>query len=362
LDFDDVEAVYRQYLHLDNDPHLLRLVFSIILANRYDGSPLWAMLIGPAGSGKSEMLMSLGMSDQVVAVSSLTPYALASGHGDNSDSLLFELDGRMLVIEDMSTITEMPKDAKGMLYSFLRSAYNGEFVRSTGRGKIVWKGKFGLLAGATPAVEQSRTSESSLGERFLNIRIRVSDDDEFAMMDRADENIATKSTMKKALGMAAATYLEKTSFDPNTRHVAPIRKELKGLAIGVAKARSSVTRDFYTKEVSAPVERGERATRVYLQMQLIGSSLFAMGTDWDLITKIMRRIALDAVPGMRLKVLRSIKSGSIQLKQITADVNMSMSYTQRTCEDLEMLGIIERSTRREFFISNRALSAALEDN
>lgn len=362
MDFDSVEAIYRRYLHLDHDPHLLRLVFSIVLANRYDGSPLWAMLIGPAGCGKTEVLMSLGGSDQVVAVSSLTPYALASGHGDGSDSLLFELDGRILVIEDMSTITEMPKDAKGMLYSFLRSAYNGEFVRSTGRGKVTWKGKFGLLAGATPAIEHSRAAESSLGERFLNIRMRVSDQDEYAILDRADENIANKSKMKHALEIAASDYLEMTKFDPTTRHIAPIRSELRSLAVGISKARSHVSRDHFSKEVSAPVERGERATRVYLQMQLISSALFAMDTEWDLIAKIMRRLALDAVPGMRLKILRTIKAGNVRLKDITKDVNMSMSYTQRACEDLEMLEVIGRSQRREYFITNDALSAALEEN
>ena len=362
MDFDSLESIYRRFLHLDHDPTLLRIIYSIVLANRYDGLPIWAMLLGPAGCGKSEILMSLDGSDEIVAVSTLTPYALASAHGNTGgDGLLYELDQKCLVIEDLSAVSELPKEARGMLFSFLRSAYNGEFVRQTGKGKIVWKGKFGLLAGATPAIERTRSTEASLGERFLNVRMRVDDLDEEALLDRVDENANKKSRVKDALRTAASDFLENVQFDPKKREMSKsVLVEIRGLAIGVAKARSHVERDHYTKEISAPVERGERATRVYLQLQLLACAAYAIGADWDEVLSIMQRLALDAIPYARLKALRGVYRGATRLKDIAEIVNMSGPSVQRTMEDLVLLGVLGRSRSKEYSIDDVAIAGALQ--
>jgi hypothetical protein len=362
VDFDALETVYRRYLHLDHDPTLLRIIYSIVLANRYDGSPLWAILLGPAGCGKSEILMSLDGSEEIVAVSTLTPYALASAHGPDGGGLLFELDGKCLVIEDLSAVSELPKEARGMLFSFLRSAYNGEFVRQTGKGKITWEGKFGLLAGATPAIERTRATEASLGERFLNIRMRVTDLDEEAMLDAVDANANKKSKIKKALATASSDFLEHVSFDPKKRTMSKsVLTEIRGLAIAVAKARTHVERDHYTKEVSSPVERGERATRVYLQLQLVACAARAIGADWDEVLTICQRLTLDSVPLPRLKALLAVHAGAPRLKEISAYVNMSGPYVQRTMDDLVMLGVMSRNKNKEYVIADDPLAVALAD-
>lgn len=363
MDFNSLESIYRRYLHLDHDPTLLRIIYSVILANRYDGSPIWAMILGPAGCGKSEILMSLDGSEDIVAVSTLTPYALASAHGNTGgDGLLYELDQKCLVIEDLSAVSELPKEARGMLFSFLRSAYNGEFVRSTGKGKIEWKGKFGLLAGATPAIERTRANEASLGERFLNIRMRVDDLDEHALLDAVDANANKKSRIKQALSDAASDFLENVKFDPKKRIMSQsVLKEVRGLAIGIAKSRTHVERDHYTKEVSSPVERGERATRVYLQLQLLACAAFQIGADWDEVLTICQRLALDAIPMSRLAALRSVWRGATRLKDVSEDINMSGPYVQRTMDDLVMLGVLQRDRKKEYRILDESLATALDE-
>jgi hypothetical protein len=307
--------------------------------------------------------MSLDGSEYIVAVSTLTPYALASAHGNTGgDGLLYELDQKCLVIEDLSAVSELPKEARGMLFSFLRSAYNGEFVRSTGKGKIEWKGKFGLLAGATPAIERTRASEASLGERFLNIRMRVDDLDEQALLDAVDQNANKKTRVKQALSDAASDFLENVKFDTKKRVMSQsVLTEIRGLAIGIAKARSHVERDHYTKEVSSPVERGERATRVYLQLQLLACAAHQIGADWDEVLSICQRLALDAIPISRLKALRSVHSGASRLKDVAESINMSGPYVQRTMDDLVMLGVIDRDRKKEYRIADTALATALSE-
>jgi hypothetical protein len=214
----ELEAVYNRWLYLDHDPLLVKCVFAAYIANRYDGPPVWIMIIGKPGCGKSEMLMSMSEYTGTVAVSKLTPNALASGFQDGKHSLLHDLvKNKVLVIKDMSTITEMASEARGQIFSDLRDAYDGSFVKRTGSNKVEFKGKFGLIAGATPAIERARVHEGSLGERFLNLRVLLSPEDEKKIQTRAGSNIERGMTkMKKELSDAASKFLDEIKLGKNT--------------------------------------------------------------------------------------------------------------------------------------------------
>jgi hypothetical protein len=210
LNFFELDSVYKRWLYLDHDPNLVKCMFAAYLANRYDGPPVWIMMIGKPGCGKSELLMSISDFSGTVPVSKLTPNALASGFQDGKHSLLYDLaKNKVLVIKDMSTLTEMPSEARGQIFSDLRDAYDGSFVKRTGSNKVEFKGKFGLIAGATPAIDRARTHEGSLGERFLNLRVRLDDHHERQIQERTGKNIESggNTKMKKELAAAASKYL-----------------------------------------------------------------------------------------------------------------------------------------------------------
>jgi len=362
VEFSELEAVYKRWLSLEHDPDLIRTIYSILLANYYDGNPVWGMFIGPAGCGKSQILMSLSGSDLIVPVSNLTPQALASGYGDGSDSLLYELDEKILVVEDMSSVTEMPKEAKNLLFSFFRAAYNGEFIRVTGRNKISWRGKFGLLAGATLALESGRKMESMLGERFLYIRSRANGIDERTLMRMARKNISKKTIMAKELSNASGEFLSKFKAPNTVKLPDDIEELVDACAIALAKGRSGVVRDGYSKEVSFPVDRSELGTRLCGQFGLLAESSHALGGSWVDVKRVLYRIMHDSMPYPRLRILKAIAFGNVRLREITKSVQMSGSYVQRTLEDMVSTKSIEKNRKKEYEIVDKVMLESVTRN
>jgi hypothetical protein len=339
-----LEGVFHNWLHLGHDPLLLKAVFACALANRWDGLPVWLMLVGSSGSGKSEVLMSLSGSDEVIAVSNLTPYSLASSGKAKDESLLFQLDKKLLVVEDMSSVASMPKEPRTMLFSFLRAAYNGEFRRETGRDSIEWKGKFGMLAGATLSIEQGREMESTLGERFLYVRTHLTNGDERTIMRKVRDNSSKKTRMSEELRKAVKEFFENVTIDTTLKDLpgdAWMERYLEDLAIAVAKARSGVMRDNYgSREIVFPVERGELGTRLYSQFTLIAMTARQLGMDWTEVEDLLLRIAIDSIPYIRAKALRLVMSGKTKTKEIGPEMRMSGTATQRLLEELRNLEVL----------------------
>src|SRR5215471_996355 len=77
-----VEAVFQRWI-CDDDLIPTRAVLAAYVANRkLDGDPVWLMLVGGSGVGKTERLIPLSGMPDVVLESSITgPAALLSGTG-----------------------------------------------------------------------------------------------------------------------------------------------------------------------------------------------------------------------------------------------------------------------------------------
>lgn len=362
MDFDELLSVYRRWLHLDHDPEIVRLIYAVMLANRYDGNPVWAMVLGPSGCGKTQLLTSLGAYDNVALISNLTPYALASA-ADPSESLLFKLDGKILIVEDLSSVSEMPPDQRSLLFSFFRASYNGEFTRVTGKGTVSWKGKYGMLAGSTLAIEQSRKMESSLGERFLYIRMRVPQKDRITIMRATRAHAASSGVMKRELQASAARYLEDLKVNSEGRSL-PISlvEKIEQASELLSVARSVVLRDQFTKEILFPAEVGELGTRLHTQLILVALAARAMGTPDEALDKIIYRLTLDSIPYIRLKLLEAVMNGAVRLREITRYMKMTGTVVQRHLEDLVQLEILDTSQSKEYVIVNPFVEKAFEES
>ena len=112
-----------QYL-LPVDPMAIDIVLSTAIANYLPGDPVWLLLIGPSGGGKTELLNLFKDSDDTISISRLTENTLLSGSLDvpSGHDLLDAVKGKILIIKDLSPILELGSDAKKQILSTLRDA------------------------------------------------------------------------------------------------------------------------------------------------------------------------------------------------------------------------------------------------
>jgi hypothetical protein len=358
--FEEVESVFKQWLYLDHDPDILRIIFAIYLANRYDGLPVWAMLIGKPGCGKSELLGALTNVDETVMVSTLTPNALASGYRDGETSLLHELKNRkMLIIKDMSTFTEMPAEARSQIFATLRDVYDGTFVKRTGAGNVTWEGKFGIIGGATPSIEKVRSYDAALGERFLSIKFMTTDGIDEIIQERSFSNSVRQTEMKKNLKDVTAKFFKTTRVNKETEIPLSIVKSVMHSARAMVKARSSVSRDRYTREVDEMVSTSEVPTRVTSQLLLIAKACRDIETDEETIIRVIQRCCIDSVPSVRVRILKSLIEGAERSDDLRSTVRMSKPVIERALEDLWFLKLVEKDMGTNWRVYDEVLAEIL---
>ena len=184
----DVEEAFTRWVK-DADPVPTRAVLADYVANReFDGDPVWLMLVGGSGVGKTERLIPLAVMPDVVLESSITgPAALLSGTGrkdrakDASGGVLRKLPpgGGVLLLKDFTSILEMHRDARAEVLAALREVYDGRWDRSVGADggrTLTWTGHLGLIAGCTTAIDSAHAVMSVMGTRFLLVRLQGNKD------------------------------------------------------------------------------------------------------------------------------------------------------------------------------------------
>lgn len=159
------------------DPQALDIILATGAAIFLPGDPLWTLVIGPSGGGKTEMINMFSESEDTEVISKLTPNTLMSGLKDikPGDDLIHTLSGKLVVIKDLAPILEMGRDAQREIFSDLRDAYDGLIRRVWGSGKepAEWRGRFGLIAAATAAIDRNWKFFAELGERYCRVNLRT---------------------------------------------------------------------------------------------------------------------------------------------------------------------------------------------
>jgi primase-polymerase (primpol)-like protein len=109
-DVRELITTFKKWLYIKEEYNITG-PFSGVIANFCDGSPDILGIVGPSGSNKTEMIRSLGetQNEYVYPVSSITEHTLVSGHRDSRD-LVPQLKGRILAIKDLTSILSRKED------------------------------------------------------------------------------------------------------------------------------------------------------------------------------------------------------------------------------------------------------------
>jgi hypothetical protein len=118
---------------------MLVAVLATVAANRLDGDPVWLVVVGAPGSGKSEVIAALGALADVHPAATLTEGALLSGAAkrdrakDARGGLLREVgDFGILTCKDFGSVLSMHREGRGQVLAALREVYDGAWTRHVG--------------------------------------------------------------------------------------------------------------------------------------------------------------------------------------------------------------------------------------
>jgi hypothetical protein len=313
-----------------------------------DGVPIWLFLVAPPGCTKSALLMSFLNANKIMATTTLTSASLISGmnnkHGiDNS--LIPQLNNKVLVIKDFTTILNMNPIARDEIFGIFRDVYDGVIDKYFATIEKHYKSKFGIIAGVTPAIEVYTDSFSAMGERFLTWKINLPKDSTI-ILKKAIENTTKETEFSKELNEIAKLFLRQNFIDIPIFNDKFIDKIIN-LAQLMSIMRASVIRERYSKEIThQPII--ELATRIVKQLVKISIGIAQFKnkkiTDEEEY-KIIKKLALHSMPSRYEDILRYsyLHKDNFDIKFLIEKTKLPSITIQRLLENLTLIRVLERN-------------------
>jgi len=350
----DLVEAFRQWLYLP-DPGALITVLATAVANRLLGDPVWLLIVGPPGCGKTELLQPLAGLPEFHQVATLTEASLLSGtpkreRSDGAHGGLLRTIGQSgtILLKDFGSILSMQREARSAVLAALREVFDGAWTRHLGTdgGKtLAWTGKAGLIAGCTPAVDSHHAVMASLGERFLLYRLPAADADELA--DAALAHVGSERTMRAELTRAVTLWFEGISMP-----AAPItvegddRKFLIDLSTLVVRCRSAIERDYHNREIEF-VPEAEAPGRFARTLAQLVAGMTVSGVTPGERRRLTRKVGLDCIPALRRRAVESLaaNAGTNSTADIAGALDHPISTVRRALEDLAAHRVIVRHSQ-----------------
>ena len=345
---DDVQALYRRHLHVEDDS-IIDVILGIAAGNHLPGDPLWLYLIAPPSSGKTEFLHPLKDREDTFFLSDFTPAALISGYVEaetgEDKSLLPKLDGKLVICKDLTAIISKSKEIRNQLYSILRDAYDGHSSRAMGTGFKEFRSRFNLIAAVTPQVEKTWTDNSPLGERFLSYRLRIENRSAHVRKGMAHNGEEFRQRIREAVWSLLDRMPNRIPDFPSS-----LEEPTENLAAILAHFRTVVDRDG-NEVLYEPTP--EIPTRIVKQLRRLGQSL-ALIRGKDSVTAsefaVMRKVAFDSIPSRRKQLLDCLwqhKNAYLTTGEIAEMLSLAETTAGRLVSDFKELRTLDQKRVRQ---------------
>jgi len=316
---DDVIMAVRRYLDVTwQEAAYLKVALAVAVAKALpDEEPLWVILAGASGSGKTEAirlpaLVADGRVDELTRAGLLS---WTSGTKARRTGLLTRVPQvAFATISDFSTIVTMgDREARARMFGLLRVVYDGRVYRSIGGqpshgdDELEWEGHLTLLAGATNAIDTHLSFEAALGERWLLFRVGESD----AERSRQRAVFTTERRRVPELRRHAQQLAAELIRQARTRIPASLsdesRDRIVDAAVLCANARTGVMFEGTGRyRVPSGLPIPEEPTRLTGQLYRFARCLLALGLDEHEATTLTVQAACDSVPLARFRALQAV--------------------------------------------------------
>ena len=352
-----VLAAVRRYLELDARE---AIAFAVVLAvavarDLVDEEPLWLMVVGAPGSGKTEAILLCKLTADG-RVDELTRAGLLSwssvGKKTRRTGLLTRIpEVAFVTISDFSTVVTMgDREARARMFGALRVIYDGRLYRSiggqpAGEGEeLEWEGHLTLLAAATPAVDTHFSFEAALGERWLLFRLDEAEDERARRHARYTVDRETANPLREeAQSLAAALVHHARRRIP--AHLSEASKEaIVNVAFLAAHARTGVQFEGSGRyRVAMGYPFPEEPTRLAGQMNRLARCLVALGVPETVAVSIATQAARDSIPFARRKAFEHVVTSDFATVSSTWNAIGRGSWWSAKWElaALEAIGIVE---------------------
>jgi hypothetical protein len=352
----EVVSVFQRWLFLPDRGALLA-VLGTVAANRLDGDPVWLLLVGPPGGGKSELLQAVSTLPNIHPAATLTEAALLSGtpkkeHVDGAKGGLLRAIGDFGIIlaKDFGSVLSMNRDARAAVLAALREVYDGSWTRHVGTdgGRTLhWSGKVGLIAGCTPTIDRHHAVMGAMGERFVLFRLPEVDEGQQARQALA--HAGREAQMRRELADAVSTLFTRAHRNPRDLEADDVER-LVALSTLTVRCRSSVERDGYSREIEL-IPESEAPTRLIVVLSRLLAGLDSINVEREEAWSVITKAALDRnrtcrTPFARARVRCPVRPRKRSEKTATRPLPLRRARLGQGQEPA-LLAIPDRACRRD---------------
>ena len=356
----NAHSTFRKWLGEEYDMDVLNAVLAAAASNRLS-DPLWLMVIGGSGNGKTETIVSLESAGaHIISTISSEGALLSATHGSDANKektatggILQKIGRRgVMVIKDFTSILSMPDRAsKPQILAALREVHDGRWVRNVGSDggqTIEWKGHLTIIAACTTAWDTAYTTIAAMGDRFAIIRNDSRDlKGRLSAGRQSMQNVGHERQMRAELKAAAKKVLDSIKpdqqFDISDEDADRILQ-----ATNIATmARSTVDFDYrgkvqYSHDPEAP-------TRLAKELIQLMRGAMAVGLDREDALELALRCARDSMPPTRFACLLHVAevAGDCKTNQVAEAIQVPWSAVDRALQALHSVGLLRCAVSEE---------------
>ena len=317
------------------------------------GEPIWLMIVGGSGTGKTEVAKSLlGLAPFTRVVSTIhSEGALLSATkskegGSSTGGLLREVGAHgMVILKDFTSILSMPeRGQRPLILAALREIHDGNWARTVGvdGGRTEsWKGHLGIVGCCTTSWDAAHTAIAAMGDRFTVVRINSRDMDfRLAAGRQAMANLGLEKDKDWELREATRMVLDRTGPHQKPQPLPLELYEVILQACNIAStARTPTEHDYrgkttYSHDPEAPTRLPKSLTQMIQGALNIGLNL---PTAFNMAMRCIR----DSIPPIRLECLQHMhRYQTTTISDIMQDIQRPWHAIDKAVQGLYSAGIV----------------------
>lgn len=350
-----IDAFGKHYLIVDREA--IEIILATVVGNLIGGDPLWMLLVGASSSGKTELLNMFIDHANTLFISKITKNTLMSGFTGikEGNDLINDMNDKMVFIKDLAPILSINAGDQGVIMSDLRDAYDGYVWKHVGAPnpetmqhlKKEWRGKFGLIGAATPAVETRMEKFAELGERYVRLDFDV---DKYrielakAGIQSSGDEDESRAELQELAHSFYNGFIKQTleGWDIEVPEWFSDRLANLGDVSGRLRTPVKLDRDDNPAYYPEP-EVGTRVGKEYLKLAkgnaLLNGRHVLNEEDYELVL----RVAVDGMPKKRRRLISALYMANDKLHQevLSKIVEIPLTTLRREAIQMQFLNVLD---------------------